>query len=78
MLFIILCGCPPFFHRDHIELFELIKAGEYSFNAPAWEFISDEAKDLVKGLLVVNPEERLTSEEIQSHPWLNGTFEAND
>mmetsp|Transcript_642 Transcript_642/g.964 ORF Transcript_642/g.964 Transcript_642/m.964 type:complete len:226 (-) Transcript_642:419-1096(-) len=27
-----LCGYPPFFHEKHAQLFELIKAGEYSFH----------------------------------------------
>ena len=34
------------------------------------ENISDEARDLLKGLLNKNPEERLTIDEILNHPWL--------
>ncbi|RYP72127.1 hypothetical protein DL769_004511 [Monosporascus sp. CRB-8-3] len=33
-------------------------------------FVSAEAADLIKGLLVVNPEKRLTLEEVQEHPWI--------
>ena len=34
-----------------------------------WENISDQAKDLVKSLLKVDPEERLSCEETLDHPW---------
>ena len=34
------------------------------------EKISDEARDLLKGLLNKNPNERLTCDEILNHPWL--------
>ena len=69
-----LSGTPPFYHEDNFELFEMIKKGKYSFDAPAWQHVSDEAKDLIKGLLVVNPNDRLTSEQISAHPWVTGDF----
>jgi len=31
---------------------------------PIWKFISEEAKDLIKRLLVVDPEKRVTAKEI--------------
>ena len=34
------------------------------------EKISDEAKDLLKGLLNKNPKKRLTIDQILNHPWL--------
>jgi calcium/calmodulin-dependent protein kinase I len=64
VLFLMLSGTPPFYHPDHLELFEMIKKGEFNFGARTWENVSDEAKDLIKGLLVVNPEERFTAEQI--------------
>ena len=36
-----------------------------------WALISDEAKDLVRKMLVSNPEQRITTEEILKHPWLD-------
>ena len=34
------------------------------------ENISDEARDLLKGLLNKDPKKRLTCEQILNHPWL--------
>ena len=61
-MFIMLSGTPPFYHDDDFELFEIIEKGEYSFNAPVWKDISNEAKDLIASLLVVDPEKRITSD----------------
>ena len=35
-----------------------------------WDNISQEAKDLVSKLLVLDPKERLSSEQALQHPWL--------
>ncbi len=32
-------------------------------------YISDECKDLISKILVVDPEKRLTIQQIQQHPW---------
>ena len=64
VMFIILSGSPPFYHADNFELFEIIKRGKFTFAAPAWAEVSEEAKDLIRRLLVRNPEQRLSMEEI--------------
>ena len=64
VLFLMLSGTPPFYHLDHLELFELIKIGKFNFGARTWDYVSDEAKTLIKGLLVVDPEQRYTTEQI--------------
>jgi aurora kinase len=33
-------------------------------------FVSREAKDLIKGLLMVDPEKRMPLEEVEKHPWI--------
>jgi calcium/calmodulin-dependent protein kinase I len=40
VMFIMLSGTPPFYHEDNFELFELIKQGQFNFDAPAWAQIS--------------------------------------
>ena len=41
------------------------------------EKISDEARDLLKGLLNKDPKKRLTCDQILNHPWLNNFKEKN-
>jgi serine/threonine protein kinase len=78
VLFIMLSGTPPFYHEDNFELFELIKKGDYDkeFAGNGWGDVSPEAKDFIKQLLVVDPDQRMTSEGIKSHDWFNGNFKS--
>ena len=76
IIYILLCGYPPFFpeidDKDITnEMVEKIKIGRYSFPEEDWGNISSDAKDLIKKLLVVEPNKRLTSVEVITHPWLN-------
>jgi calcium-dependent protein kinase len=45
ILYILLCGSPPFYAKRDNELFAKIKAGRYYFSDPIWSKISDGAKD---------------------------------
>lgn len=62
VLYILLSGEPPFFDEDNFELFEKIKKGSYEMNQPIWNEVTEEAKDLIKKLLLVEPSKRLTGE----------------
>merc|ERR1711879_310061 len=70
--YILLCGFPPFFDdgSNMGELFEQIMAGEYDYPEEYWDEVSDEAKDLIDNLLLVDPEERFTAQQALQHPWL--------
>lgn len=46
-----------------------IIGGHYSFPKEYWKDISEEAIDLVKKLLTVDPKKRATLEEVIGHPW---------
>lgn len=72
ILYILLCGFPPF-HDDHNNLkrlYKKIKKGAYQFTPPYWDGISQSAKDLVSKLLEVNPRKRAGANEVLKHPWL--------
>lgn len=47
----------------------LIKTGNYKMDEN-WNTVSENAKDLVRKMLKVDPLERITINEIQKHPWL--------
>ena len=73
ILYVMLCGFPPFYADDNDTLFRLIKESDFEFPSPYWDNVSDSAKDLIKNLLVVDSHKRLTTEEILKHPWLTQT-----
>ncbi|KAM6169235.1 serine/threonine-protein kinase DCLK3 [Rhynchocyon petersi] len=72
ILYILLCGFPPFRSpdRDQDELFNIIQLGHFEFLAPYWDSISEAAKDLVSHLLVVDPRKRYTAHQVLQHPWI--------
>jgi serine/threonine protein kinase len=72
VMYILLCGYPPFYAEDDDEVFDQILAGDFEYPSPHWDSISSEAKDLINKLLVVDPTKRMKAEEALKHPWLKG------
>lgn len=72
IVYILLCGFPPFYHDNTSELYKQIKKGKFDFPEAYWGEISAAAKDLIKGLLTVDPRKRLTPAQVLQHPWVAG------
>ncbi|XP_053870834.1 calcium/calmodulin-dependent protein kinase type 1B [Malaclemys terrapin pileata] len=70
--YILLCGYPPFYDDNDSELFAQILKGEFEFDSPYWDDISDSAKDFIRQLLQRDPETRYTCEQALQHPWISG------
>jgi calcium/calmodulin-dependent protein kinase I len=58
----LLCGFPPFYEENNTKLFEMIKTCTYEFPSPFWDDVSEDAKNLIKAILVRDPKNRLTTE----------------
>ncbi|WVQ73342.1 hypothetical protein IAR50_002910 [Cryptococcus sp. DSM 104548] len=70
ILYILLCGGLPFDDDDERVMKELIQKGEYE--EPDW--LSEDARALIRGMLQHDPSSRLTIEEILTHPWFEKTL----
>eukprot|EP00873_Tetraselmis_striata_P018571 jgi/Tetstr1/438835/TSEL_027344.t1 len=73
LLFTLLSGAPPFGCKPFISLRDLvhiIRRGRYSMADPAWEMVSESARDFVNSLLTVDPASRPTATAALLHPWL--------
>lgn len=70
ILYILLCGFPPFYDDNNQKLFAAIIAAKYSFPDPYWADVSKDAKELVSQLIVTDPHKRLTAEQVLLHPWM--------
>ncbi len=77
ILYVMLCGFPPFYDEDNEKLFSLIQDAQFDFPSPYWDTISENAKELIRKLLVKDPSKRLSANEILNHPWLTGTNSEN-
>lgn len=47
ILFTLLAGSPPFWHRRQILMLRMIMEGRYQFSSPEWDDRSSTVKDLV-------------------------------
>lgn len=73
IIYEMLTGIPPFYCKDREKLFDSIKNKEVQYP----EYLSDEVIDLMKKLLVKDPDKRLGSgpngaEDIKNHPFFKG------
>lgn len=78
ILYVLLCGYPPFYDDSIEGVYALIKKGKYEFPSPHWDQISDFAKDLINHLLVVEPSKRYDADTILKHPWMVSTLPKQD
>ncbi|KAJ3608017.1 hypothetical protein NHX12_025067 [Muraenolepis orangiensis] len=69
ILFTLLAGSPPFWHRKQMLMLRMIMEGRYKFNSPEWDDRSDTVRDLITRLLVVEPAVRLSAEQALAHPF---------
>jgi len=59
-------GVPPFESNEAIRTQCKIKKGE--FNLP--NYLSEDVKDLIQGLVKLKPEERMTLDQVKNHRWV--------
>lgn len=53
-----------------------IRTGQYNFPNPEWKNVSTDAKDLIKGMLSVDPSERLTIDQVMKNTWIAVCYSA--
>ncbi|XP_015365966.1 PREDICTED: calcium/calmodulin-dependent protein kinase type 1 isoform X3 [Diuraphis noxia] len=70
--YILLCGYPPFYDENDANLFAQILKGEFEFDSPYWDDISDSAKNFIRQLMCVDADKRYTCREALAHPWISG------
>ena len=77
ILYILLCGSPPFYGKSEKEIFKKILDGNFTFRHKIWNKVSSEAKNLVLKLLQVNPTKRLSAKEALEDIWFQKNVNIN-
>jgi 5'-AMP-activated protein kinase catalytic alpha subunit len=67
VLFAMVCGYLPFEDPQTNVLYKKILNTEYSIP----DFVSNDCRDLITGILTADPDKRLTIENIKAHSWYN-------
>ncbi|EAR81887.2 Serine/Threonine kinase domain protein (macronuclear) [Tetrahymena thermophila SB210] len=71
IIYTLLIGKPPFETKDVRTTYKRIKMNNYCF--PEQIQISDNAKSIITSILNLNPQKRLTLDELLEHPFMQGT-----
>jgi calcium-dependent protein kinase len=69
IMYILLCGYPPFNAENDNEIMNKIKIGKFSFPDEEWSNVSSEAKDLVTKMLTFKSSDRASAAECLMHKW---------
>lgn len=72
ILYILLCGEPPWPDANFSNLYETVLRGAFQFRSPVWTRVSPSAKDLVNRLLTVAPSHRMAVDDALEHEWITG------
>lgn len=76
ILYIMLCGYPPFYsevpHQPlSVRMKQKIMSADFNFPSNDWRHITEDAKNLIRRMLCVEPSERLSIDEVIGHPWIS-------
>lgn len=75
IMYILLCGFPPFYSNHGLAISPgmkiRIRTGQYDFPNPEWTNVSNDAKELIKGMLSVDTNTRLSIEEVIRNNWVS-------
>ena len=77
LMYILLCGEPPFYGDTEEEIFDKVKKCEYSFSNPAFKKVSKNCKDLIRKLLEPKKQYRIKAKEALRHPFFTENFDPN-
>jgi len=78
IVYILLCGFPPFYADEDDELFAKIGAADFEFVEPYWDNVSEKGKEFVDRLLTVKSTVRPSAREALSDPWLTSGEKGGD
>ena len=77
LMYILLCGEPPFYGETEEEIFDKVKKCEYSFSNPAFKKVSKNCKDLIRKLLEPKKQYRIKARDALRHPFFTENFDPN-
>jgi serine/threonine protein kinase len=70
VLYLMLCGRLPFMGTTDRQVVTAVLYKEPDFSGPGWQEVSQEARTLVRSMLVKDPRNRATIASLLARPWL--------
>jgi len=69
IMYILLSARPPFGGQDDNDIMERVATGVYDLESPPFDKVSPSALDLIRKLLTMDVNQRITAEQALNHPW---------
>ncbi|KAF5730115.1 Calcium-dependent protein kinase 30 isoform 1 [Tripterygium wilfordii] len=76
ILYILLCGVPPFWAETEQGVALAILRGNIDFKREPWPQVSQSAISLIRQMLEPDPKKRLTAQQVLEHSWLQNAKKA--
>jgi len=77
ILYIMLSGRPPFSGKNDRDILKAVQEGNYSLRGDLWDRRSEMVKSLIRGLMNMDAERRLTAKKALEHAWFKKQDEKN-
>ena len=71
IMYILISGSPPFNGKSNEEISFKIKKGSFTFKEEEWKYVSIEAKDLIRKMLVYDFRKRYNADSLLNHTWFD-------
>ena len=78
LMYYLLCGNKPFTGNTEEEIYKAIKTKELKFKDKIWDNISNEAKNLIKNMLVKNRKKRININQVLNSDWIKNNLNKNN
>jgi len=69
ILYILLCGYPPFGGKTDAKILQRVEKGMYAFEGREWEVVTEAAKDIISQMLVLDIHQRAQASKLMTHKW---------
>jgi calcium-dependent protein kinase len=76
--FMLLSSTKPFYHKRRRKVIDRIMRCEYSFRGELWAGLSDESKEFISHLLVMDPKQRMDANAALKHKWISKEYKLSD
>lgn len=70
IMYVVLCGYPPFHGDNDADILAKVRLGRFRFEAQDWKSVSEDAKNLIRMLLKMDPKERFTAQQALNDVWV--------
>ncbi|KAK6747288.1 hypothetical protein RB195_000476 [Necator americanus] len=78
LAYILLSGLSPFGGETDEDTLKNVKKCDWNMDDSLFNQVSDNGKDFIRKLLILEPEKRMTVHEALAHPWLSGSDTGSD